>query len=692
MRIKVIKSLLVIALILLYHSMVFCMTDTIVTRIDTIFCVSIGDTITLKSDIDTSQYDFVWVKNNMQSDTLSFSNQLRFFKSDTIIRTSIPRDTMPLIIDTINISLHFPPIIMLDGTQQPIECYKKNNPIILKSYSSFDTLYIKEKITFFDTLDQELTGIQYMKDIENYKIYLGNGETVKVKLSYATIGCPTIDTSFIMGTKFLPELNFDFDPVCFGDSTTIKNKSKFIEQLSEVKITIEGIDPDFTAKEDFKCYLDSNGTSRSMQVSINQDGCIQTGTYTINNKLKPISNFNFDKTCENEKLVIKNLSVATTSDFSIQVNIASMSFNYGSINTINIPDTIPDGSYPTLIVITNNNGCFDSSSYSVKIDSVTYVNFTGLQQNYCEKQDISNLLGSQIGGIFSGLFIENTTPGKAVFRPDFATNNVNIQYSFTNGFGCKDSASQVVINVYPKPTLVLYGLDDAYCELDDPATLTLNQNIPNNSIFSEFLNGNKINEQKGITYTFNPILPGNYKINNFYTDENGCFSELENSTIVNPLPAVNLDSLVIITPGNSIVVINNFQNEPNVIYEWSNGDTNAFTQIDQPGIYFLSALNIATQCMKSDSIEIKYDKNIKEDLFNIKIYPNPTSSIINIELGSPKNDIKIFKLNGSPVSIGGNTSFSTDIFGKLVIDSGSFDSGYYCIKIPDVGDFFVLKI
>lgn len=692
MRRKVIKSLLIIAMIHLYHSMAFCLTDTLITKIDTIFCVSIGDTVTLKTDLDTSKYDFVWVKYNMLSDTLSFSNQLGFFKSDTIIRTSIPKDTLTLIIDTINISLHFPPIIMLDGTQQPIECYNEDNPIILKSYSSFDTLYIKEEITFFDTLDQELTGIQYMKDIENYKIYLGNGETVKVKFSYPSTGCPTIDTSFVMGTKFLPELDFEFEAVCFGDSTTIFNNSNFNEQLSEVKITIEGINPDFTAKGNFKCYLDSNGSSRSMQVSINQEGCIQTDTYPINNKLKPIGNFNFDKTCENEKLVIKNLSEAKTNDFSIQVKIANKSFTYESINSISIPDTIPDGSYPTLLVITNNNGCLDSASYSVTIDPVTYVSFVGLLPDYCENQDTSILTGSEIGGMFSGLFIENTTPGQAVFRPDFDTNNVNIQYSFTNEFGCKDSTSQVVVNVYPKPTLILSGLDDTYCELDDPATLTLNQDIPNNSIFNEFLNGNKINEQKGITYTFNPILPGNYTINNFYTDGNGCFSELENSTVVNPLPSVSLDSLRIIIPGHSITIGNNSENEPNVIYEWSNGDTNAFTQIDQPGLYFLTALNTETLCMKSDSIEIKYDKNIKEDLFNIKIYPNPTSSIINIELGSQKNDIRIFKLNGSPVSIGGNTSFSTDIFGKLVLDSGSLDSGYYCIKIPDVGDFLVLKI
>jgi len=688
---KIIKYLLIMVIVQLSQSSAFCFSDTITIPIDTVFCVNIGDTITLKSDLDTAQYDFIWVKKNMPLDTISFSNQVILTKADTIVRTSIDIVTSDNCLSkiTITVRFYYPPNIALDIPS--IECYN-GMPLILVSNSVFDATYITEKITFFDNLDVELPDTPFIKNGGVYSITLNNGDSVRVVISYEITECPTIDTTFVIGTKFLPTLEFDIDTVCFGDSTTILNSSIFDKQLSDVTISIEGISPDFTTKGNFKCYLDTNGATRSMQVSINQLGCIRTGTYTISNLLKPVGNFSFDKTCENEKLVIRNLSTATTGNFSVQVNIANKDFNFGSAPTINIPDTIPDGIFNAQIKIINSNGCSDSSIYSVRIDPVTYVSFTGLQQNYCEMQDSSILIGSQMGGTFDGLFVENTTAGRAIFKPEFDTTNVVLKYSFTNQFGCKDSTSQLVNNVFPLPILVLSGLDEAYCEKDNSVTLSINQNISANSIFTENRNDIEINEMTGLSYTFNPILPGTYKIVNFYTDGNGCFSEIENTTIVNPLPMISLDSLLILAPGETIVVGNAFSNEPQVIYEWSNGDNGSSTSLSQPGIYFLTALNTVTTCVKSDSIEIKYDKDLKEDLFNISIYPNPTTSKINIELDSSKTDIKIFKLNGSPVSLNGNTSFSTDFFGKLVLDFDGLEAGYYCIKIPDVGDFFFLKI
>jgi hypothetical protein len=664
--------------------------DTITTRMDTVFCTLAGDTVTLVSVLDTSRYDFVWVKNNMLSDTLSFSNQLRLFKSDTIIRTSIPRDTiMSLIIDTITVRLQFSPVITL--VLPSIECYS-GMPINLVSNSVFDTTYIEEKITFFNILDQELFGIQYMKDIEKYKINLDNGDTIKVKLSYNSIGCPTIDTSFILGTKFLPQLDFHSDPVCFGDSTTVFNKSIFNKALSDVIISIEGITPDFTSKENFKCYIDSNGASRSMHVSINQQGCIQTGTYTINNKLKPLGNFLFDKTCENEKLIINNLSTATLGGFSISVSTVNKNYNYGSVNSMTIPDTFPDGTYQLGIIITNDNGCLDSSNYNVKIDPVTYVNFTGLEQYYCEKQDTSIIIGSQQGGSFQGLFINNLNPGRALFKPLYDVVNIPVIYTFTNSFGCTDTETKSVMRVHPKPELFLTGLLSAYCEKDAPTDLFINQNNNINSKYSIYRDGILITNSTGTDYLFDPIIPGQYRIVNYYIDQNNCFSEIENQTVVNPLPKIDLDPLVIIKPGDFITIGNNLQNESTVNYEWSNGDTNSSTKITQPGIYFLTATNTLTSCTKSDSIEIRYDKNIKEVLFNIKIYPNPTTDKIFIELNQAKSGIMLFRFNGNPAIINGLSNLSTDILGNLVINTENLEAGYYCLKIPDIGDFFILKM
>ncbi|MBK7226888.1 MAG: hypothetical protein IPH96_16295 [Saprospiraceae bacterium] len=61
-------------------------------------------------------------------------------------------------------------------------------------------------------------------------------------------------------------------------------------------------------------------------------------------------------------------------------------------------DTLRDGTFNYSFIVDNKNGCLDTFSGSFKIDSVTYINFTGLNKMYCEKQDTIMLTGSERGG------------------------------------------------------------------------------------------------------------------------------------------------------------------------------------------------------------------------------------------------------------------------------------------------------
>ncbi|HMS91671.1 MAG TPA: hypothetical protein PKC87_05600 [Candidatus Absconditabacterales bacterium] len=525
-----------------------------------------------------------------------------------------------------------------------------------------------------------------------YEVALMNGDSIKVELSYATNGCTSRDTLFDIGSRFTPELMFSSSEVCFGDSTTIINHSIFDKGLSNVNIFIEGISQNFTSKNDFKCFIDQNNEQRDVFVEIDQQGCFSRDTFIINNKLKPKATFDFKKTCENEFQVINNLSSNTTMEYTVSMIVNNRTYSYTQGASYTLTDTLPDKNYVFSIKITNNNGCMDTISYQKKIDPVTYVSFTGLATAYCEKQDTSVLIGSQQGGSFSGQFIENILPGRAFFKPLFDTINLPIVYTFTNTFGCTDTEIKTVLIVNPKPNLSLSGLLSAYCEKDASSELSINQIIENNSNYSIFRDGTLVDTSTGIKFDFDPFVPGNYNVVNYYIDQNNCFNEIENQTIVNPLPKIDLDSVAIIKPGDFITIGNNLQNEPNVIFTWSNGDTQSFTTVDQPGLYLLEAVNSITGCMVSDTISIKYDKNIKQDLFNIKIFPNPTVDILNIELQKFTDNIKIFKLDGSPIIINGTSTFSTSPFGNLEIDMTNLEIGYYCIKIPAIGDFFILKI
>lgn len=664
--------------------------DTISSRIDTLFCVSTGDTINFKGRFDTTLYHVVWVSSRKVNDTLSLSGSIKLIASDTLISYANPKNSIDTFyIDTFFISLRFSPIIDFDIPE--IKCYDGDSILII-SNSVYDERYTMENLEIFelDTISLSATG--YNKSDNMYRIKLINGDSVFTRFSYEIQGCPTFDTLFLIGSQFTPELNFSANDVCFGDSTEIYNNSIFDRELSNVIILIDGETQPFLFKEDFKYFIETNGARKNVFIEINQQGCIVRDTLEIMSLLKPTGNFNIIETCENEYQIIEDLSSNTTISYSVSISVNNLNYNFSNDRQYTLPDTISEGTYNFVCTIENTNGCLDTIVYQSLSKPVTYVSFRGLESYYCEKQDTSILVGSENGGSFDGLFINDLGLGRAIFIPSKDTMSILVTYTYTNIFECTDSDVQTVVKVNPKPQLILDGLLAEYCENDEATELLLNQSIHSNSIYTILFDGIEINQSVGLKYLFDPSVPGNYLIRNYYIDGNLCFNEIESSTRVNPLPRVSLDSFQIIKPGNEIVVGNKDSNEFNIDYSWSNGDNRSFTVLSQPGIYFLEANNKITGCSKSDSIVILFDKDIKEDIFSIKIYPNPTSDILNIELNEPRDNIMILKLNGTIMSVQGMTSFSTDIFGKLELKIFDLEVGYYCLKIPDFGEFFIFKL
>ena len=668
--------------------------DTTYSKIDTIICANLSDTVTLVSSLDTSMYNFFWVKKNNLSDTLSLTDSLVLSKSDSIVRRSIPKDTMNsalgTFIDTIHVAFHFSPVINLEIPS--IECFN-NLPIFVKINTNYDIGYVTEQISFYNELNELLTNVVNQKTPDGYTIEIKNGDTLDVKITYNVEGCQVVDTIFKIGTRFTPELNFESDIVCFGDSTTIKNLSMFDPALSDVKIVVDGISTPFTEKTDFQCYIDSNNDSRQVYAEINQDGCIAKDTFTIKNLLQPTAEFDSLKTCENEFLRIENKSSDTENSYNISIELANKMYTFGVASDYTLSDTIPDGTYPVKILLKNGNGCEDTYLGTVKIDPVTYVTFSGINNKYCELQDTDEFLGSQQGGSFMGLYIKDLVgQGKAIFEPLAAGSNIPITYTFTN-FGCTDTETKLVPNVYPKPEIVLSGLLNPYCEKDPPTEMSINQSNNSNSTYTILRDGIFVNEINSINTEFDPDIPGSYKIINYYIDANGCFDTIESYTTVNPLPKIDLEPVKIIIPGDIIVAGNAFGNEINVNYEWSNGDLQSFTSLSQPGIYFLKAINSITQCSKSDSIEIVFDEAYQqEQLLKIKIFPNPVMEILNIEIGEIVSNIELLRLDGTNIVVNGKSKHDTDLSGELTLDLNNVPEGYYVLRIPTVGDFLIVKV
>ncbi|MBA7520639.1 hypothetical protein ES705_12735 [subsurface metagenome] len=167
----------------------------------------------------------------------------------------------------------------------------------------------------------------------------------------------------------------------------------------------------------------------------------------------------------------------------------------------------------------------------------------------------------------------------------------------------------------------------------------------------------------------------------------GCDSLVNLSLEVNSIPSIYLGSDKIITTHDTLFLSSNdiFSS-----YLWSNGDTTKSIQIpaDLLGIgeftYWLQVTN-SEGCINSDTIRINVIEapqvildNLSEGV--VRIYPNPTSGTLNIEITEISSRIKlvILSLDGSTLY---SKTYRNGIFISDEIELSSFMSGYYLISI-----------
>lgn len=179
---------------------------------------------------------------------------------------------------------------------------------------------------------------------------------------------------------------------------------------------------------------------------------------------------------------------------------------------------------------TDANGCTNSLSQQVLINSLPIVGFAGLNSSYCISSPQANLTGFPTGGTFSGTGVSGTTfdPSAAGIGGPF-----NIVYSFTDGNGCSNSTSSSTI-VNSLPVVSISGLNSAYCSNSASTSVTVSPI------------GGQLSGPGVAGNTFDPSLSGNgtQNITYVYTDGNGCQNSTSQSVIVNPAPIVSFTGLL----------------------------------------------------------------------------------------------------------------------------------------------------
>jgi hypothetical protein len=160
------------------------------------------------------------------------------------------------------------------------------------------------------------------------------------------------------------------------------------------------------------------------------------------------------------------------------------------------------------------------------------------------------------------------------------------------------------------------------------------------------------------------------------TDNVGCTNLSSVQVVVNPLPIVNLGQDTIKTQIGKSATLDAGSGQTN--YLWSNGSAAATIVVNEPSANYCVTVTNQFGCKASDCVYVKFINTGLDELndWGIKLFPNPTMDVLNIQCSDLKRDLKvmIFGVNGQLVK----EQKMTDL--QLTIDVAHFSSGLYLIR------------
>lgn len=157
----------------------------------------------------------------------------------------------------------------------------------------------------------------------------------------------------------------------------------------------------------------------------------------------------------------------------------------------------------------NNNGCINTDSIQITVNSNPNVNLSGISGNVCSNAGIQNLNTSPAGGVLTGNGITGTS-----FDPSIAgIGHQLISYAYTNTYGCT-SYDTLSFDVVSPATISFNGLSQNYCFNSDTVQLAA---IPAGGVFS----GNGV---VGNSFIPQNAGTGSHYIKYSVTDVNSCIS------------------------------------------------------------------------------------------------------------------------------------------------------------------------
>lgn len=306
----------------------------------------------------------------------------------------------------------------------------------------------------------------------------------------------------------------------------------------------------------------------------------------------PKANFSVDDPiqCFNDnKFTYTNLS-------SIEWGTLNFNWDLGDGNTSTL-DTIihtytADDTFTVKLITISGFGCTDSVIRNSFVNPTPIADFAVDTPAQCINDNLFKFTNSSTisSGSLNYQWFFGDNDGDLITDPSHTytvADSFEVILIASSDLSCKDTATQWVY-VTPSPDPSFTGFLKQYCK-DGPA-VQLTPVVPGGTFSGDFITANQ----------FNPTNLGWNKVN-YYIDLNGCADSTSDSTLVVPVPAIDLGFDTVFCQ-EDFYTLN--ATTLGATYLWSDSTTKATNRITTPAMHWVRVSNACGTVY--DSVEVKY--------------------------------------------------------------------------------------
>ena len=371
-----------------------------------------------------------------------------------------------------------------------------------------------------------------------------------------------------------PTAKFSSSNGCFGDSTSFTDKSTG----SIIAWSWKFGDGGTSAIQNPNHLYATSGNYTVTLYAYTGIGCSDSATSSVTIYPKPTAKFSATTVCGGNATVFTDSSSVATGSIASHM----WYFGDGDTSTAASPGHMYTlaGNYNVKEVVASNNGCKDSVTHSVTVNSIPVAKFGAL--NGCNGTAVQ-FADSSTGTISTYLwrFGDGTTSnGKAPAYKYADTGTYNVTLIVSNG-SCADSISHTV-HVYGLPTA---GFSNGLICANNATTFTDKSTAASGTTIAGWAwnfgdGGTSANQSP--TYTY--LSSGTYTVRLIVTSNKGCVDTTTTSVSVSPQPnAVFLTGSVCV--GTSTIFTNKTLNAGSFTFLWNFGDGDTSTATSPSHLY-----------------------------------------------------------------------------------------------------------